>query len=258
MFNESVAVLREQNEALRVKIQNIDSAESKIIVFTEGETDVVLLKKAIQKLNITDFEIEIYAASTIQNKHSDSVLKTLLENLQANNVIGNNIVIGMFDRDAKDSIKFKGLDGNIHKLNDEILVNIGKRLYAFSLPVPHNRPEVDQISIEHYFTDDEIKTFASDNKRLFMGNEFYSNGNHIYDDYNYKNIGNLYGTIRIIEHQTDRVVTDKIGNGDYSLSKSRFANNVSEDVDGFNNFDFSEFNKIFDIIRKIIENESKN
>ena len=93
---------------------------------------------------------------------------------------------------------------------------------------------------------------------LNKNNEFYSNGNHIYDDYNYKNIGNLYGTIRIIEHQTDRVVTDKIGNGDYSLSKSRFANNVSEDVDGFNNFDFSEFNKIFDIIRKIIENESKN
>lgn len=258
LFNESVATLREQNEALKTKIKSINSNESKIILFTEGETDVVLLKKAIEELSITDFEIEICAASTIQNKHSDSVLRALLENLQANNVIGNNIVIGMFDRDAKDAIKFKGLDGNIHKINDESYVNIGRSLYAFSLPIPHNRPEGNQISIEHYFTDDEIKTFSSDNKRLFMGNEFYSNGNHMYEDYNYKNIGNLYGTIKIIEHQTDKVVTDKIGNGDFSLSKSRFAKNVSEEAEGFENFNFSEFDKIFNIIRHIIEDEGKS
>ena len=46
--------------------------------------------------------------------------------------------------------------------------------------------------------------------------------------------------------------TDFEGNGDYSLSKMRFAENVRDDIEGFNNFDFTEFNKIFDIIRKII------
>ena len=49
------------------------------------------------------------------------------------------------------------------------------RIYAFALPVPHNRAETDQISIEHYFTDNEIKT-EIDGKRLFLGNEFYPTG----------------------------------------------------------------------------------
>ncbi len=60
------------------------------------------------------------------------------------------------------------------------------------------------------------------------------------------------GTIRIIEHEQNAFVTDRKGDGDFSLSKQRFAEAVSKDRKGFNNFDFSEFNLIFDVIRKIL------
>lgn len=44
----------------------------------------------------------------------------------------------------------------------------------------------------------------------------------------------------------DRIfVADRKGEGDYSLSKQHFADAVSTDREGFIDFDFSEFDKIF-------------
>lgn len=257
LFIESVEDLRRKQESLTKEFTDIKAKNGKVLICTEGETDVILLEKALSKLGITDLELEFITASTKDGKHSDSVLKTLLENLQANGEVQNNIVIGMFDRDAKSPIKFKCEDGVERTINNEVYLKLSNKLYAFAIPVPHNRPEVDQISIEHYFADDEIKTFTDSGQRLFMASEFHKSGNHkdASQHYNYRFINNLYGTIKIIEHQTNDFVTDLEGNGDYSLSKSRFANNVKDDIKGFDNFDFSEFNKIFDIIRSVLSGE---
>ena len=257
LFVESVEELRKKQERLTKELTDIKAKNGKVLIYTEGETDVILLKKALLKLGVADLELEFITASTKDGKHSDSVLKTLLENLQANGEVQNNIVIGMFDRDAKNPIKFKCEDGVERTINNEIYLKLANKLYAFAIPVPHNRPEVDQISIEHYFTDDEIKTFTDSGQRLFMASEFHKSGNHkdASQHYNYRFITNLYGTIKIIEHQTNDFVTDLEGNGDYSLSKSRFANNVKDDIKGFDNFDFLEFNKIFDIIRSLLSEE---
>ena len=257
LFIESVEDLRRKQESLTKELADIKAKNGKVLVYTEGETDVILLEKALSKLGITDLELEFITANTKDGKHSDSVLKTLLENLQANGEVQNNIVIGMFDRDAKSPIKFKCEDGVERTINNEVYLKLANKLYAFAIPVPHNRPEVDQISIEHYFADDEIKTFTDSGQRLFMASEFHKSGNHkdASQHYNYRFISNLYGTIKIIEHQTNDYVTDLEGNGDYSLSKSRFANNVKDDVKGFDNFDFSEFNKIFDIVRSVLSGE---
>ncbi len=257
LFVESVEELRRKQELLTKELADIKAKKGKVLIYTEGETDVILLEKALLKLGITDLEVEFITASTKDGKHSDSVLKTLLENLQSNGDVQDNIVIGMFDRDAKDPIKFKCEDGVDRVVNNETFVKLGSKLYAFAIPVPHNRPEANQISIEHYFTDNEIKTLTDSGQRLFMANEFYKSGNHVDPEqhYNYRFISKLYGTIKIIEHQTNDYVTDLEGNGDYSLSKSRFANNVKDDIKGFDNFDFSEFNKIFDIIRSVLTGE---
>ena len=257
LFVESVEELRRKQELLTKELADIKAKKGKVLIYTEGETDVILLEKALLKLGITDLEVEFITASTKDGKHSDSVLKTLLENLQSNGDVQDNIVIGMFDRDAKDPIKFKCEDGVDRVVNNETFVKLGSKLYAFAIPVPHNRPEANQISIEHYFTDNEIKTLTDSGQRLFMANEFYKSGNHVDPEqhYNYRFISKLYGTIKIIEHQTNDYVTDLEGNGDYSLSKSRFANNVKDDIKGFDNFDFSEFNKIFDIIRSVLSGE---
>lgn len=252
LFNENIQELRDKYFEQQKLISELQNKTDKVLVYTEGETDVILVKKAIEKLGVTDIEVELFTASNKQKSHSDSVLKNFLENLQSNNSSHNNTIIGMFDRDAKPPIKIKCVDGTDRIVNDEAFLKLGERLYVFSIPVPHERPETDQISIEHYFTDEEIKTPTDSGQRLFLGNEFHKSGNHKSENFNYTYLGALFDTIKIIEHQSNNYVTDYEGNGDYSLSKMRFAENVRDDVDGFNNFDFSEFNKIFDIIRQII------
>ena len=109
------------------------------------------------------------------------------------------------------------------------------------------------VLIEHYFTNDEIKRSNEQGQRLFLGNEFNKVGNHNSEDYNYHYIGKLYNTIKIIERETGKNVTDKNGNGDYGLSKKHFAETICNKRPNFNDFSFSEFNKIFDVIREIIK-----
>lgn len=240
---EKLRVLQEEIEAIKV-------ASKKIYLFTEGETDALLLNKAKEKLGIIDLDIEISAVNSNINKKGNEAIEALLSTLRCNS-INNNIVIGMFDRDVRQTIQ--DCNDVKYQLNDIKFAKISNNIAAFAIPVPHNRSETNQISIEHYFTNDEIRRSNEQGQRLFLGNEFNRVGNHNSEDYNYHRIDQLYNTIKIIEHETNKFVTDKNGEGDYSLSKRRFAEAVYNERPNFNDFNFSEFNKIFDVIREIIK-----
>lgn len=250
--------LREEDKKLKKEIEHLRQVQNRIVLYTEGTTDEILLKKALEKLNISDLPLEIHAASQNRGKHSDDAIKKLLSALQENPCV-NNTVIGLFDRDAVPPVELLDMTGNKIKPVEHEFVQLGDHIYAFSLPVPHNRPETDQISIEHYFTDEEIMTENENQQRLFMGKEFYPSGNHIDDtkDYNYSNASRYCGTIRIIEHEQKAFVTDRKGNGDFSLSKQHFAEAVCDSRPGFDHFDFSEFDKIFGVIMKILASEQE-
>jgi len=246
---------REKQEAVRILAEEIDKIKApseKVYLYTEGETDAILLNKAKEKLGITDLDIEILPINKAKNQKGNEAIVALLNTLRCN-VVNNNIVIGLFDRDVKQ--KISDCNNAEHNLNNVKFAKISNNTAAFALAVPHNRSEVDQISIEHYFTDDEIMRENEQGQRLFFGNEFNATGNHIdaSKQYHYHNIKNLLGTIKIIEHETNNYVTDLQGNGDYSLSKKHFAEAIRDDRPNFNDFDFSEFNKIFDIVREIIK-----
>ena len=248
--------LREEDKKLKKEIEQLRQLQNKIVLYTEGATDEILLKKALEKLSISDLSVEIQAASQNHGKHNDDAVKKLLVTLQDNPCV-NNTVIGLFDRDAKSAVEFLDESGSKVKLGDQEFLKLGEHIYAFALPVPHNRPETDQISIEHFFADEEIMTENEDHQRLFFGKEFYPTGNHVDDskDYHYRKALTYQGTIRIIEHEQNAYVTDRKGNGDFSLSKQRFAEAIRDSRPGFDQFDFSEFSKIFDVIRKILAAE---
>ena len=255
---DGINQLREEDKKLKSEIEQLRQMQNKIVLYTEGTTDTILLKKALGKLAIEDLPLEINSASQNRGKHCDDAIKKLLATLQENPCV-NNTIIGLFDRDADPPVELIDVLGNKVKLIDYEFVKLGAHIYAFALPVPHNRPETDQISIEHYFTDKEIMTENEKHQRLFLGREFYPSGNHVDDtkDYNYKNISRYCGTIRIIEHEQKAFVTDKKGNGDFSLSKQHFAEAIRDDRPGFDQFDFSEFRKVFDVIRKILVAEQE-
>ena len=245
--------LREEDRRLRCEIEQLRKSNSNVILFTEGRTDEMLIKKAMEKLNVCDLPLDIRVASQNQGNSNDDSIKKVLTLLQENPCT-NNTVIGLFDRDAKPPVELLDETGKRVKLVDHTYVKLGEHLFAFALPVPHNRSETDQISIEHYFTDEEVMTENEDHMRLFLGKEFYPTGIHIDEskDYHYKKARKYEGTIRIIEHEQNAYVTDRKGNGNFSLSKMRFAEAICGNRPNFDNFDFSEFGKIFNVIREIV------
>ena len=225
------------------------------VILTEGKTDSSLLKLAMQKLSIHQFDdwtIKPVCSGKTQNNNA---LLGYLTDLR-DNTPGTTIVIGMFDRDTELFVNSDG--GRKIDIRSEEYVKLADNIYAFAIPVPHERPEIDQISIEHYFTDSEIKTEA-DGKRLFLGNEFFETGVYKGDEeLYYKAARNVAGTIKIIEHESNKYVTKSDGTGDYSISKSKFVELIEGDVGAFKDISFLEFQKIFDVLQKILNDSRAN
>lgn len=250
-FIEKVKILEKQYKevsdeatALSNQIKNIQTP----VILTEGKTDAALLKLAISKLGLcqySDWEIRPIISGNTSNNEA---LQKYLTDISSNAAV-NQLIIGMFDRDTP--IFFNS--GN--DLRSQEFLKISSNIYAFSIPVPHGRPEKNDISIEHYFTDGEIKTEVG-GKRLFLGTEFYPTGNFIGDEELYCNKKNILGTIKIIEHESKCYVTKADGTGDYSISKARFVECIEQGVVGFSDISFAEFNKIFDIIKKILDDST--
>lgn len=237
----------EDNEQLIKALESKVSKESAPILLTEGKTDARLLKIAIKRLGIDRYDAwniqPVYSGKTSSN----DVLLRFLSDVKSN-MKPSSLVVGMFDRDTV--LKNPVCEGR--DIRDDEFVMLSQNVYAFAIPVPHSREETDQISIEHYFTDDEIKKEV-DGKRLFLGNEFYPTGVFIGDgDYYCKN-KNVIGTIKIIEHETSCFITKSDGTGDYSISKDRFVECMENEVSPFNENSFSEFQKIFDVLDHIVE-----
>ena len=61
------------------------------------------------------------------------------------------------------------------------VIHLGNNVYAVCIPIPKHRIQTPEISIEHLYSDEEIKTFDG-SFRLYMGNEFNKNGYGLVDD----------------------------------------------------------------------------
>ena len=251
-FIEQVKALEAENKKKEEEITELKEAVKNStgpILLTEGKTDSMLLKLAIKKLNIQDYgNWDIRPIKCKGSSAGNTALLDYLIELQ-NNMQLSTLVIGMFDRDV--AIEIIQNDNKVD-IRDKEFVKLGERLYAFAIPVPHERVESDQISIEHYFTDREIKTEIN-GKRLFMGNEFHETGVYKGDEELFYKAGKkVANTIKIVEHETNCYVTKVDATGDYSISKARFVQAIEEDAEGFKEFSFDEFKKIFDVLSSIM------
>ena len=249
-FIEDVKTLGKEKEEKEKEIRSLKEwlkRSTTPIILTEGKTDAALLGIAIRKLGKEAYkEWEIQQIITGKASSNDTLLRYLQE--LRDNMELSKLVIGMFDRDTKLELE---IDRERIDIRTREYFRIAKNVYAFAIPVPHDRPEKDQISIEHYFTDEEIKT-EIEGKRLFIGNEFYNTG--VYkgnEKLCYKAAAKVADTIKIIEHETNCYVTNHDGTGDFSISKARFVDCIEQNKPGFSTISFEEFERIFDILEKI-------
>jgi hypothetical protein len=210
------------------------------LVITEGKSDWKHLKKSLtrlkevnkfKKLNLSFLEFEDDAGETARKQMLDGFAK----------VEQPKKIIFIFDRDNPNTVKeYDGDATTPYK-------DWGNNVYSFCIPKPDNRT-FDEICIEHYYTDEEIKTVDDNGRRLFLGSEFSKLGPSL--------DGQFFAAER---NKCERnTIIDKYVflTGDYTnsvaLPKDHFAQNVANDKAGFDNFNIDNFELIFEIIKKIL------
>lgn len=250
------------------------------LIITEGQTDWVHIEAAYRALsqdsknkvlfsklgNIKFFEYEakdqghliselgfgIKGSPLYKAEMGDTSLQHLCESFSK--LPRNNLVICIFDRDNNEIFKKVTNNGNYK--------DWGNNVYSFAIPIPNeDREKTPLISIEHYYSDNEIKTTQLKDDvecRLYMGCEFDSFGRMI-DGNKLCNSLKKCGEdkINILSRGNEKIICkDSSDQNDYSLSKADFAWNIYNKRADFNNFDFSNFIKIFEMIRDIIEHHN--
>lgn len=226
---------------------------TKPLVITEGKTDWKHLKNALTKLKEQgkfedlDFDFLEYEEEI---QMGDSHLKSLCE--QTSKLTNERKVICVFDRDD---------DNIVRQMNgDDNYKDWGNSVSSFCIPKPSHRDDYNKISIEFYYTDDEIRTLdPANNTRLFFTNEVEEI--MIKSKTNKKQINS---EIRILDTPKPDEENDKriycedvelIRNADgerVAHSKSLFAEKIINQEENFDEFQISEFEKIFEIIREIL------
>lgn len=242
----------------------------KALVITEGATDWKHMKTAMAVLKDKEEYIELFDGldfeffeyepnnSPVEAIHKvqmgNSVLSAICENVCK---IPQDVVrIFIADRDHEETNKKLGSKEKNYK-------NWGNNTFSFLIPVPSSRVDTPDISIEHLFTNDEIKTevLCDDGitRRLYMGNEFDTRGLAPGID-RYCEKAKICGPdkIGVIEGSQGDKITSIEGNdgvANYALSKMNFAKHVVAHPECFI---FDNFVEIFKIIKAIIEEGKGN
>lgn len=276
---ENTSFFEKELQSVLSTLTSNSSGNSPLII-TEGQTDWVHLEAAYRALsqdsknkvlfsklgNIKFFEYEakdqghliselgfgIKGSPLYKAEMGDTSLQHLCESFSK--LPRNNLVICIFDRDNNEIFKKVTNNGNYK--------DWGNNVYSFAIPIPNeDREKTPLISIEHYYSDNEIKTTQLKGDvecRLYMGCEFDSFGRMI-DGNKLCNSLKKCGEdkINILSRGNEKIICkDSSDQNDYSLSKADFAWNIYNKRADFNNFDFSNFIKIFEMIRDIIEHHN--
>jgi len=236
LYNEVYNMMIGENDRFKEIYQTLEAKikeSNKPLIITEGKTDIQHLKKAQKSLNI-DVDVEYF------DGNGDSNLKILLE--QLSKIPQSRRIIGVFDRDVLKFISYIEKDGQLYK-------NYGNNVYAFCIPIPASRENYENISIEFYYADNEIKT-EIDGKRLYFDNELEFRQSA--SDKNERKL-TLLDYLDNEKELTKKIFDENIGTLDWIHSKARFANLVETDEAFIRQFDFNNFNQIFEKIKSIID-----
>ena len=247
IFLEFYNIFVSENQRYATQLQKLRKAinsNSKPLIITEGKSDWKHLERAKKELKLDNLDIEIF--------HYDEALGdiNLFKSLStfSGMPIGRDI-IGVFDHDNE-------------KIVNEVHVpyrKFGNNIYAFCLPVVNESIYGSKTSIEHYYNEKDLKKPDPNSRRLFLGNEFNKNG--ISKDSRfvtkYNNYQNKIKYNGVIDDKVYRIDDFELENN-IALSKDDFASLVFNEADDYaKDFDFTNFNKIYDVINQIIQSEIK-
>ena len=212
-------------------------------------SDIRYLSKAFEKLKIK-FKIEFQIRDENDFQGFDALKKVCVALSKTINQPYPQIFI--FDDDNKVAENYKQQFSQ-----NKNYLDLGNNVFVLVLPIPPNRLNyVNNICLEYYFTDDVITREDKNGKRMYLSNEFHiETGRHK----KYTEISldrrKSYPTkegepVKILDSHIYHFKNDK--EVSIALSKNNFADNISKEISPFNDIDFSEFQKIFDVIEEIL------
>ena len=225
------------NELLSIT-KKYERVTGKIVILTEGKTDTKHIQLAFGQLNLDlDFieKLEYYDFEGINTIGED--LGKLLNHLSK--MPNENIIIGIFDRDKHVQPNDKG----------KPYKTLGHKVFRFNIPELSNeeRKAEDKICIEHYYSNQEIET-QTDYGHLYMGKDFNSHGLSNDGNWCYQNYERNQSITSIMIIDSSSKHMQKLTDEAQVISKDDFADYVINHPD---EFDFSNFKKIFDVIVSI-------
>ena len=210
-------------------------------VWTEGKSDYNHLRAALAWLD----EPNEYAGLSVrfadhQDDMGDQELLRMCKTMAR--IFQPNPVIFIFDRDNPRIVDQVSSESEGYK-------EWGNNVFSFTIPVPEHRRDNPNISIEFYYKDEEIKRCDARGRRLFISNEFDSkSGRNSEMGLNCTQLNKVRGSNPSI---IDCDVYDG-QNENVALPKADFSEYVLNRTENFDNFDFSEFRRIFDHIALIV------
>lgn len=241
----------ELNKIVQEKIEEIQkNIHINPLIITEGKTDWIHLKNAFYKLkeqgrykelelDFLEFDYDMGEGELVKIKNAVSKIPNPYKT----------ILIADRDTNTSDIEKFEEKDSFKDWKNN---------VYTFRIPIPKHRKQTPKISIEHYYTDEEIKMeFTCNdniNRRLFMANEFNKNTGDFLGEENFRtNKIKVENGIEIFDGSEKCRVTKfkDTQQINYGLSKKDFAENITKQ----DNINYESFSLIFDIIEKIVKQE---
>ena len=249
LFKEVYEMMISENNryaSMYKSLQEKMNSAKKPLIITEGKTDWKHLKAAMRELKITDLDFDFYEyEDTLGDTTLLQMLKDYARFKQARTIIG------VFDRDNFSKLKCP-------ELETQEYIAFQNNVFAFAIPLVNADEYGNEISIEHYYKKPDLTKMNSDGRRLFLGWEFYQSG--LSKDKKYhsraKCIDNKSQNNGIVDEKVYVIENDPGEEHSIALSKNVFAELILKQDSFADGFDYSEFAKIFEVIRKIITVES--
>lgn len=251
------------------EVQNAiqDATNTKPLIITEGSTDWRHIKAAMKALSQQGEHSDLFDNLDVDfleydpkkaNEETDIKLHLEMGNValctmckEFAKIKQDKKLIFIADRDDKNTNKELGDSSGLK------FKNWGNNVYSIILPIPSHRKDTPNICIEHYYTDEEIKTPVEINavqRRLFIGNEFDEFGRDRTSSFLCKKLNSCGNDkINIIDDQVYATQFDSHDN--YALSKMKFALMILKKEPPFDNFNFDSFLELFTIINEILNLE---
>lgn len=156
-------------------------------------------------------------------------------------------IIGLFDRDDRNFGPSRVL------ANGKDYKDWGNNVFSCLLPrAPHR--DFNEVCIEHFYSNENLKTTDEKGRRLYLSNEFNPEDNKSLehpDDImceSRKDLETAYP--KIID---DGVIKYSCNGKNIALSKKAFAYNIANKVGAFANVSFENFEPIFEMLDRIVK-----